>query len=150
MEQKNIMITVKQVLEDKKGKVLTVAPEDDLYHALRTLADNNVGALVVVKNGKVVGIFSERDFARNAVRNENLSRHMVVGQLMSNFVHYVRPKETIDKCMAMMTEFRTRHLPVLDGGKLVGIVSIGDVLKHTIAEREFKIKNLENYISGGL
>ena len=144
------MITVKQILQEKQGEVLTIAPEDDLRHALRIMADNNIGALAVVKNGKVVGIFSERDFARNAVRNEKLSRHMVVDQLMSNFVHYVHPTQTIDECMAMMTEYRTRHLPVLDGGKLVGIVSIGDVLKRTIEDKEFKIKNLENYISGSL
>ena len=144
------MITVKQVLENKQGDVLTVAPEEDLYHALKIMADNNIGALVVVENGKAVGVFSERDFARNAVRKENLSKHMVVGQLMSICVHYVRPKQTIDECMSMMTEYRTRHLPVLDRGKLVGIISIGDVLKHTIAEKEFKIQNLENYISGGL
>ena len=143
------MITVKQILEDKQGEVLTVAPEDDLYHALKIMATNNIGALVVVKNDKVVGIFSERDFVRNAARKEIKSQYMVVNDLMSNFVHYVRNEQTIDECMTMMTENRTRHLPVLDGGKLVGIVSIGDVLKHTIEEKEFKIKNLENYISGG-
>jgi len=144
------MITVKQILQEKQGEVLTIAPEDDLRHALRIMADNNIGALVVVKNDKVVGIFSERDFVRNAARKEIKSKYMVVNQLMSDFVHYVRNEQTIDECMTMMTEYRTRHLPVLDGGKLVGIVSIGDVLKHTIEEKEFKIKNLENYISGGL
>ena len=144
------MITVKQILEEKQGEVLTIAPEDDLRHALRIMADNNIGALVVVKNDKVVGIFSERDLVRNAARKENITKHLSVNQLMSIFVHYVRPEQTIDECMAMMTEYRTRHLPVLDRGKLVGIISIGDVLKHTIAEKEFKIQNLENYISGSL
>ena len=144
------MITVKQILEDKQGGVLTVEPEEDLYNALKIMTKNNVGALVVVKDDKVIGVFSERDFVRNASRNENMSRHMVVSQLMSIFVHYVRPEQTIDECMSMMTKNRTRHLPVIDGGKLVGIVSIGDVLKHTIEDKEFKIKNLENYISGGL
>ena len=144
------MITVKQILEDKQSEVLTVAPEDDLYHALNIMAKNNIGALVVMKNDKIVGIFSERDFVRNAARKENITKYLVVSQLMSIFVHYVHPKQTIDECMTLMTENRTRHFPVLDGGKLVGIVSIGDVLKHTIAEKEFKIKNLENYISGGL
>ena len=144
------MITVKQILEEKQGEVLTIAPEDDLRHALRIMADNNIGALVVVKNDKVVGIFSERDLVRNAARKENITKHLSVNQLMSIFVHYVRPEQTIDECMTMMTENRTRHLPVLDGGNLVGIISIGDVLKHTIEEKEFKIKNLENYISGSL
>jgi Predicted signal-transduction protein containing cAMP-binding and CBS domains len=144
------MITVKQILEDKQGKVLTVEPEDDLYHALKIMADNNIGALIVVKNDKVVGIFSERDFVRNAARKGNITKYLTVSHLMSIFEHYVRPEQTIDDCMAMMTKNRTRHLPVLDGGTLVGIVSIGDVLKHTIEEKEFKIKNLENYISGSL
>jgi len=91
------MITVKQIMQDKQGDVLTVAPEDDLYHALKIMNKNNVGALVVVNDDKVVGVFSERDFVRNASRNENMSRHMVVSQLMSIFVHYVRPEQTQEK-----------------------------------------------------
>ena len=143
------MITVSQLLKDKQGKVLTVTPDDTLFQALEVMVDNNVGALVVVKEEKVVGIFSERDFMRNAVGNKRLSMDMPIYELMSVKVCYVRPEQTVEECMALMTDKRTRHLPVIDGEKLIGIVSIGDVLKNTIAEKEFTINNLENYISGG-
>ncbi len=144
------MITVKEILHDKSDGIFTVTPERTLYEALKIMSDKNIGAVVVVKHGKVVGIFSERDFVRNAVVSHKISMDMNVNQLMTTIVCYVRPEQTIDECMALMTEKRTRHLPVLDGEKLVGIISIGDILKHTIAEKEFKIKNLENFISGGL
>jgi CBS domain-containing protein len=143
------MISVKQILQDKQGKILTVTPDDTLFKALKVMTDNNVGALVVVKEEKVVGIFSERDFVRNAIGNEKLKMGMPINELMSVKVCYVRPEQTIDDCMVLMTEKRTRHLPVIEEEKLIGIVSIGDVLKNTIAEKEFTIKNLENYISGG-
>lgn len=146
----NIMISVNQLLKDKQGKILTVTPEETLFQALKVMADKNVGALVVVKEEKVVGIFSERDFVRNAVTDKKLSMDLKVKELMSTKVCYVRPEQTIEECMVLMTEKRTRHLPVLDGDKLIGIVSIGDVLKNIISEKEFKIQNLENYISGGL
>ncbi len=143
------MINVKQLLKDKQGKVLTATPEDTLYQALKVMADNNIGALVVVKEEKVVGIFSERDFVRNAVVDKKLSMDLTVKELMSSKVCYVRPEQTIEECMALMTDKRTRHLPVIDGEKLIGIVSIGDVVKNIIAEKEFSIHQLENYIAGG-
>lgn len=143
------MILVSQILQDKQKKILTVKPEDMLYQALKIMVDNNVGALVVVKGKKVIGIISERDFVRRAVIDNKLSMDLKVQDLMTSLVCYVRPGQTINECMALMSEKRIRHLPVLDGDKLVGIVSIGDVLKHTIEEKEFTIKNLENYISGG-
>jgi CBS domain-containing protein len=113
------------------------------------MADNNIGALVVVKEEKVVGIFSERDFVRNAVVDKKLSMDLTVKELMSTKVCYVRPEQTIEACMALMTDKRTRHLPVIDGEQLIGIVSIGDVVKNIIAEKEFAIHQLENYIAGG-
>jgi CBS domain-containing protein len=143
------MINVKQLLKDKQGKVLTATPEDTLYQALKAMADNNIGALVVVKEEKVVGIFSERDFVRNAVVDKKLSMDLTVKELMSTKVCYVRPEQTIEACMALMTDKRTRHLPVIDGEQLIGIVSIGDVVKNIIAEKEFAIHQLENYIAGG-
>jgi CBS domain-containing protein len=143
------MINVKQLLKDKQGKVLTATPEDTLYQALKVMADNNIGALVVVKEEKVVGIFSERDFVRNAVVDKKLSMDLTVKELMSSKVCYVRPEQTIEECMALMTDKRTRHLPVIDGEKLIGIVSIGDVVKNIIAEKEFSIHQLQNYIAGG-
>jgi IMP dehydrogenase len=143
------MINVKQLLKDKQGKVLTATPEDTLYQALKVMADNNIGALVVVKEEKVVGIFSERDFVRNAVVDKKLSMDLTVKELMSTKVCYVRLEQTIEECMALMTDKRTRHLPVIDGEKLIGIVSIGDVVKNIIAEKEFSIHQLQNYIAGG-
>lgn len=143
------MILVSQILQDKQKKVLTIKPENTLYQALKVMADNNIGALVVVKKTKVIGIFSERDFVRNAVIDKKLSMDLKVSDLMTGLICYVQPGQTINECMALMSEKRIRHLPVLDGDNLVGIVSIGDVLKHTIDEKEFTIKNLENYISGG-
>lgn len=144
------MITVNQLLKDKQGKVLTATPEDTLYQALKVMADNNIGALVVVKEEKVVGIFSERDFVRNAVVDKKLSMDLTVKELMSTKVCYVRLEQTIEECMVLMTEKRTRHLPVIEGEQLIGIVSIGDVLKNFIAEKDLTINQLENYISGGL
>ncbi|MFQ5685484.1 MAG: CBS domain-containing protein [Candidatus Scalindua sp.] len=144
------MISVNQLLKDKQGKVLTVTPDDTLFKALKVMADKNIGALVVVKEEKVVGIFTERDFVRNAVVDKKLSMDLTVKELMSTKVCYVRPEQTIDDCMVLMTEKRTRHLPVIEEEKLIGIVSIGDVLKNSIAEKDFTIHQLENYISGGL
>lgn len=143
------MILVSQILQEKQKKILTIKPEDTLYQALKVMADNNIGALIVMKETKVIGIFSERDFVRKAVIDKKLSMDLKVSDLMTSLICYVRPEQTINECMALMTEKRIRHLPVLDKDELVGIVSIGDVLKHTIEEKEFTIKNLENYISGG-
>lgn len=144
------MISVNRLLKAKQGKVLTATPEDTLYQALKVMADNNIGALVVVKEEKVVGIFSERDFVRNAVVDKKLSMDLTVKELMSTKVCYVRLEQTIEECMVLMTEKRTRHLPVIEGEQLIGIVSIGDVLKNFIAEKDLTINQLENYISGGL
>jgi CBS domain-containing protein len=143
------MINVKQLLKDKRGKVLTARPEEPVFNSLKVMADNNVGALVVVKEEKVVGIFSERDFLQITVKHGKLPLDTPIKELMSSRVCYVRPEQTIEECMALMTEKRTRHLPVIDGEKLIGIVSIGDVVKNIIAEKEFSIHQLQNYISGG-
>ncbi|MFQ5715396.1 MAG: CBS domain-containing protein [Candidatus Scalinduaceae bacterium] len=143
------MINVKQLLKDKQGKVLTVTPEDPVCKSLKVMADNNIGALVVVKEEKVVGIFSERDFLQITAKHEKISLDIPVKELMSVKVCYVRPEQTIEECMALMTDKRTRHLPVIDGEQLIGIVSIGDILKNLISEKEFTIHQLENYITGG-
>ncbi|MFQ5687416.1 MAG: CBS domain-containing protein [Candidatus Scalindua sp.] len=113
------------------------------------MADKNIGALVVVIGEKVVAIFTERDFVRNAVVDKKLSMDLTAKELMSTKVCYVRPDQTIEDCMVLMTEKRTRHLPVIEEEKLIGIVSIGDVLKNFITEKDFTIHQLDNYISGG-
>ena len=144
------MIIVKDILKDKSGDILTISPQDTVYRALEIMAEKDLGALVVVENEKVVGLFSERDYARNIVLQGKSSKNTLVKDLMNANPCYVRPEQTLNDCMALITEKRTRHLPVLDGEKLVGIVSIGDVVKQYIVDKEFTIKQLENYIAGGL
>jgi len=144
------MITVKQLLKEKNGCVWTIAPQDSVYKALEVMAEKNMGALIVVEDGNVVGIFSEREYARNVILKGKSSKATSVRDLMNNKVCYVRPEQTLDECMVLFTEKRTRHLPVLDEEKLVGIVSIGDAVKQYIADKEFIIQQLENYITGSI
>lgn len=144
------MITVKQLLKDKTGGVLTISPQDTIYKALEVMAEKNLGALVVVENENVVGMFSEREYARNVILKGKSSKNTLVKDLMNSKVCYVRPEQTLDECLVLFTEKRTRHLPVMDREKLIGIVSIGDAVKRYVAEKEFTIQQLENYISGGM
>jgi len=144
------MRTVKQLLKEKIGCVWTIAPQDSVYKALEVMAEKNMGALVVVEDKKVVGIFSERDYARNVILKGKFSKATSVSDLMNNKVCYVRPEQTLDECMALFTEKRTRHLPVLDEEKLIGIVSIGDAVKQYITDKESTIQQLENYITGSI
>ncbi len=143
------MIKVKELLKEKTGSIWTIAPQDSVYRALEVMADKNIGALVVVEDEKVVGIFSEREYARNVILKGKSSKNTSVSDLMNSKVCYVRPEQTLDECMVLFTEKRTRHLPVLEGEKLIGIVSIGDAVKQYVADKEFTIHQLENYISGG-
>ncbi|MHC4268756.1 MAG: CBS domain-containing protein [Planctomycetota bacterium] len=144
------MITVKEMLKEKPGGILTISPRDTVYKALEIMAEKDLGALVVVENEKVVGLFSERDYARNIVLKGKSSKDTLVKDLMNSNPCYVLPDQTINDCMALITAKRTRHLPVLDGEKLIGIISIGDVVKQYIVDKEFTIKQLENYIAGGM
>lgn len=114
------------------------------------MAEKNLGALVVVENEKVVGLFSEREYARNVVLKGKTSKDTAVRELMNSKVSYVGPKQTLDECLVLFTEKRTRHLPVIDEGKLVGIISIGDAVKQYVAEKEFTIQQLENFITGSM
>jgi len=142
------MITVDVILREKGSKVQVAPPELPIVKALQIMADNNVGALVVVQKDAVVGIFSERDYARKLVLKGRSHEDTTVQEIMTPGVITVRPDQSIDECMEIMTNKRIRHLPVVDGGKLVGIISIGDVVKAIIAEKEVVIKHLENYITG--
>ncbi len=144
------MITVKDMLRDKTGGTLTISPQETVYRGLEVMAEKNLGALVVVEGEKVVGMFSERDYARNVILKEKSSKNMLIKDLMNTKVCYVRPEQTLDECLVLFTEKRVRHLPVLDGEKLIGIVSIGDAVKQYVADKEFTIRQLENYISGGM
>ncbi len=142
------MITVKQMLKENAGCVWTIAPQDTVYKALEIMAEKNVGALVVVEKEIVVGMFSERDYARNVVLKGKTSKDTTVNELMVSNVCYVRLEQTLEECMALFTEKRVRHLPVLEMEKLIGLVSIGDAVKQCLADKELKIQQLENYITG--
>lgn len=142
------MKTVTQLLRAKGHEILSVSPEVPVFEALQMMADKNVGALLVVEGGSLVGIFSERDYARKVILKGKTSKETPVREIMSSHVLYVRPHQTIEDCMALMTDKRVRHLPVLDDEKLVGVISIGDVVKAVIAEQEFVIEQLQNYITG--
>ena len=142
------MKTVTQLLRTKGQQVLSVSPDMPVFEALGVMADKNVGALLVVEGERLVGVFSERDYARKVILKGKSSKDTPVQEIMSSHVLYVRPEQTIEDCMALMTDKRVRHLPVMEAEKLVGVISIGDVVKAVIAEQEFMIEQLQNYITG--
>ena len=143
------MTLVKQLLRSKGSEVVTVTPDTSVYDALQTMAEKNIGALVVVEEDEVVGIISERDYARKVILQGKTSIKVPVQDIMTERVYFVYPENTIEQCMALMTDKRVRHLPVLENDKLAGIVSIGDAVKVIISNQEFIIEQLENYIVGG-
>ena len=143
------MYTVRHLLQEKGNQVWSVSPSAMVYAALELMATKNLGAVLVMDAGKVVGIFTERDYARKVILKGKSSKTATVGELMTTEVLYVSPDDTLENCMALMTEKRARHLPVLENGKLAGVVSIGDVVKAIISDREFMIRELERYITGG-
>lgn len=143
------MNTVRQLLQSKNNWVWSIAPNATVYAALELMAAQNIGAVLVTAAEKIVGIFTERDYARKVILKGRTSKIVTVGELMTTEVLYVSPEDTIDNCMALMTEKRARHLPVLENGKLIGLISIGDVVKAVISDREILIRELERYITGG-
>ncbi len=142
------MITIRELLKTKPTDVWSVAPDATVYDALDVMAKKDIGALPVVEGGRVVGVFSERDYARKVILKGRSSKEMRVDELMSSPVLYVRPEQTIDDCMALMTEKRVRHLPVLEDDVLIGVITIGDIVKQIIVQQEYTIEQLENYIKG--
>uniref|UniRef100_Q47IF1 CBS protein n=1 Tax=Dechloromonas aromatica (strain RCB) TaxID=159087 RepID=Q47IF1_DECAR len=143
------MKTLKQLLAGRNRPLAVVAPSDTVYHALTVMAQHEVGALLVLDGEQLVGIFSERDYARKIILQGKTSKETLVREIMSDRVAYVTPGSTLDECMALMTEKRFRHLPVLDEqGGIVGMISIGDLVKETISDQKFLIAQLEHYIAG--
>ncbi|MFA7281698.1 MAG: CBS domain-containing protein [Sterolibacterium sp.] len=143
------MKTVRQLLEGKGHEVVTISPHQSVFDAMQLMAAKNVGALLVVEVGdKLVGIVTERDYARKMYRVERLAQDILVSEFMTRQVVYVRPNQTNEECMALITDKRLRHLPVLENDKVIGILSIGDLVKDTISEKDFIINQLINYIRG--
>ena len=143
------MKTLRQILADKSGPLMSVSPDDPVFYALQVMSDANVGAVLVLDGEQLVGILSERDYARKVILFGKASKDTPVREIMSDKVLYVSLDRTIEECMAIMTEKHFRHLPVLDDdGKVVGVVSIGDVVKETICAQQFIIQQMEKYITG--
>ena len=140
------MNTVKQLLEGKTTRLLSISPDASVFEALQLMAAKDVGALVVLEGERLAGIFSERDYARKVVLVGKFSKETAVREIMTAKVLCVRPEQTVDQCMALMTEHRIRHLPVLDGSKVIGVISIGDVVKELLSEQQVIISQLESYI----
>ena len=143
------MKSVRQVLEDKGYAVETVTPETSVYDALQKMSNRGVGALVVIEGGEIRGLFSERDYARKVVLQGRASKNTPVQEVMTRRVITVEPQQTVEACMVLMTEKRIRHLPVVENGRLIGIVSIGDVLKAIIEAQRLTIEELATYITSG-
>ena len=140
------MTTLKMLLKGKGHDVWSVHPDDTVLDAIKMLAEKDIGALIVIKDDKPVGIFTERDYARNVYLKGKSSLDTAVRDVMVAPVVCVKPDQTVDECMALMTVKRFRHLPIMDGDELVGMVSIGDLVKSVIAEQQFTIEQMEQYI----
>ena len=142
------MNSIRQLLEKKGDNVWATSPDASVYDALLLLAENNIGALLVLQDGELVGIVSERDYARKVILYGKASVKTPVSEIMTTKVFAVTPQNTIEEAMALMTEKHVRHLPVIDEDNIVGVISIGDLVKSIIAKQEFVIDQLEKYISG--
>ncbi|MCW8929931.1 MAG: CBS domain-containing protein [Gammaproteobacteria bacterium] len=142
------MITVGELLDKKGHGIWSVALDDSVFDAIRLMDEKGVGALAVVKEGALVGMISERDYARQVILKGRSSKETKVREIMSSQVYYTFPSQSVEDCMVVMSERRIRHLPVLKGDELVGMVSIGDLIKDIIAEQKFIIEQLEHYIAG--
>lgn len=140
------MKTVQQLLESKRQGVAAVAPDTTVLEALRLMAEKEIGAVLVLEGESLAGIFSERDYARKVVLQGKASKDTPVREIMTEKVVCVRPEQTIEDCMGLMTDKRIRHLPVLQSKRVIGVVSIGDVVKEMLVEKEFVIQQLESYI----
>tara|TARA_Y100000815_G_C13054957_1_gene392083 strand:+ start:89 stop:523 length:435 start_codon:yes stop_codon:yes gene_type:complete len=142
------MTTIAQLLNAKGKQIWSVEPKATIFEALEIMSEKEIGALLVMEDGKLTGIFSERDYARKVILKGKSSKETPVGELMTKKVFYIDPQKTTNDCMAMMTAKRIRHVPVIEDNQVMGIVTIGDVVNQIISEQEVTINHLENYITG--
>lgn len=142
------MTTIRQLLDTKGHEVLSIGPDDSVFDAIKLMADRNVGSLIVMNNNDLIGIITERHYARNVFLKGRSSPDTLVKDIMATKVIYAVPEETVDQCMAVMTDKAVRHLPVMEDGEVVGIISIGDLVKSIIEGQQFVIDQMERYITG--
>ncbi|BAI80903.1 signal transduction protein [Deferribacter desulfuricans SSM1] len=140
--------TVKDILAKKGNQIFTVSADSTVYDALKVMADNNIGSVLVMDGDKMVGIFTERDYARKLILKGKYSKDTPIKEVMTEKVISIKPEATTEACLALMTEKRIRHLPVMQDGKVIGLISIGDVVKQIIEDRESYIRDLERFITG--
>jgi len=143
------MSKVIDVLKTKNNDIWSISPQETAYTALELMAAKDIGALLVIDDGRLVGIFSERDYARKVILKGKSSRETAVGELMTSRVYSIDPDMGIEACMALMTTSRCRHIPVIHDGELIGVVSIGDVVNAIIKKQKIEIEDLKNYVTGG-
>lgn len=141
------MRNARHLLQSKGGDIYRIAPDDSVMSAIRLMAEKHIGALLVMRDGDLIGIVSERDYARKVILKDRSSRDTAVADIMSSPVITVGPMVTLDECMRMVTERRVRHLPVVEGGKVMGVLSIGDLVKAVIDEQAREIEQLQSYIA---
>ena len=140
------MTTVQQILNEKGHQILSVDPDASVFDAIQEMTDKDVGALLVVENNRLLGLFTERNYTRNVILKGKSSPKTPVRDVMTSPIMTARPQQSVSECMAVMTEKRVRHLPVLEDSNLLGIISIGDLVKSIIADQQFTIEQLEQYI----
>jgi CBS domain-containing protein len=140
--------TIKQLLDEKGSDIWSIGPKETVLQAIKEMAEKEIGSLVVLDHGKLVGIISERDYARKVILKNKASHDTTVEEIMNTPVVCGRLNQTVDECMALITDKRVRHLPIIDQDQVIGVISIGDLVKSIIAEQQFVIEQLEHYISG--
>ncbi len=143
------MIKIKDVLKKKDNNIWSISPQETAYRALEIMAEKDIGALLVIYEGQLVGKFSERDYSRKVILKGKSSKETSVGELMTTTVFSVNPNKSIEECMAIMSASQSRHLPVIEGGMLIGVVSLGDIVNAIITSQKIEIEDLKNYIADG-